>query len=200
MYTEMETKTHSLIIDRAMALHKMLRLLTISAGGEGYLHFMGNEFGHPEWIDFPREGNNNSYHYCRRQWSLEANDNLKYKFLGKFDKDMIDVIRKYDILREKKTELRFIHESKHLLAFEKGDLLFVFNLHPVKSYTDLDISVSHGCDYEVVFSSDDAIYGGDERVAHMKYSAMLQGRPGNNVRLYVPSRTAIVLVPTNKKK
>lgn len=32
----------------------MIRLLTFSLGSKAYLNFMGNEFGHPEWIDFPR--------------------------------------------------------------------------------------------------------------------------------------------------
>jgi|TARA_B110001450_G_scaffold246123_1_gene259899 1,4-alpha-glucan branching enzyme len=68
----------------------MIRLLTASLGGDAYLNFMGNEFGHPEWIDFPREGNNNSYHYCRRQWSLFDNQDLRYSQLGEWDKAMTE--------------------------------------------------------------------------------------------------------------
>jgi 1,4-alpha-glucan branching enzyme len=92
MYTDMEKHCHNPHIDRAIALHKMIRLFTIGAGGEAYLNFMGNEFGHPEWIDFPREGNGWSHHYCRRQWSLVDNTTLHYGELNEFDKTRIALL------------------------------------------------------------------------------------------------------------
>jgi 1,4-alpha-glucan branching enzyme len=71
----------TLVVTRGMALHKMIRLITFALGGEGYLTFMGNEFGHPEWIDFPREGNNWSYHYAIRRWDIADDNNLRYSRL-----------------------------------------------------------------------------------------------------------------------
>ena len=101
MYTDMEKRTHNLVIDRAIALHKMIRLFTLGGGGEGYLNFMGNEFGHPEWIDFPREGNGWSFHYCRRQWSLRENGLLKYQWLGDFDEDMVKLTKENQLFTQR---------------------------------------------------------------------------------------------------
>ena len=52
------------------------------------MNFIGNEFGHPEWLDFPRQGNNSSFHYARRQFHLADDPLLRYKFLNEFDKAM----------------------------------------------------------------------------------------------------------------
>ena len=198
MYTDMDNACHTLVIDRAMALHKMIRLVTIAGGGNGYLNFMGNEFGHPEWIDFPREGNGNSYKYCRRQWSLVENGFLKYKSLGEFDRAMIKAIKENHVLDENFGTLRGVHIDDHTLSFERGDLLFVFNFHPTKSFTDYEIPVGHGQDYEVLFSTDDKEFGGYGQVPKMRYSTMIPGRKGSFLKLYVPSRTAIVLRPCKK--
>ena len=166
MYDQMEKYTHSDIIDRAMALHKMIRLITMSAGGTGYLAFMGNEFGHPEWIDFPREGNNNSFKYCKRQWNLMTDPRLKYEWLYKFDKDMIHTASYYKIFDQEWPYLKWMHNDDKVIAYERGGLLFVFNFSPDRSFTDYTIPVSQPCDYEVLFTSDDWCYGGFGRMAH----------------------------------
>ena len=193
MYTGMDRACHTLTIDRATALHKMIRLLTIAAGGNGYLNFMGNEFGHPEWIDFPREGNNSSFKYCRRQWSLESNGFLKYSQLGEFDRDMIHAVKRNGVFHMNFPNLLKIHADDHTLAFNRGDLVFVFNFHPDKSFTDYLIPVPEPVDYEILFTSDDAAYGGMNRISHMKYSSLAEGVQGSNLKLYLPARTAIVL-------
>ena len=195
MYTEMECGRHSLTIDRATALHKMLRLLTLSAGGDGYLNFMGNEFGHPEWIDFPREGNGDSFHYCRRQWSLMKSPFLKYHYLSDFDRDIIHLIRKYNVLEEKYPDLDYIHEDDHILAYERGGLLFVFNLSPTRDYYDYEIPVRKGKDYEILFTSDDEKYGGFGRIDHVTFSAFMPDKKGNFLRMHIPPRTCMVLKP-----
>lgn len=201
MYTDMDKKCHTFRIDRAVALHKMIRLLTIAAGGDGYLNFMGNEFGHPEWIDFPREGNNWSFKYCRRQWSLVENGFLKYQWLGAFDRDMIELVKENPVFAQKFGDQKLIHASDHTLAFERGGLLFVFNFHPSKSFDGYLVPVSDPLDYEVVLSSDDACYGGEERIAHINYSSFIPGVEGSKIKLYLPSRTAVVLkaVPNSDK-
>ena len=198
MYDQMGVDCHTPVIDRAMALHKMIRLLTMSAGGNGYLTFMGNEFGHPEWIDFPREGNGWSYHYCRRQWSLIYRSDLKYRFLYDFDHDMIHTATYYRIFDQTYPELRWVHEDDKVIAYERGGLLFVFNFSPSRDYTDYTIPVSHGEDYEVLFSSDDYRYGGQGRVTRDSHSAFLPGRDGNVLRLYIPARTCLVLKPKSR--
>ena len=114
-----------------MALHKMIRLLTIGLGGEAYLNFMGNEFGHPEWIDFPREGNGFSYHYCRRQWHLSDDPNLKYSFLKRFDKAFNELEERFHWMRVGQHQfITMAHEDDKIIIFERGDLLFIFNFHP----------------------------------------------------------------------
>ena len=200
MYTDMDRICHNEVIDRAIALHKMLRLVTLAAGGNGYLNFMGNEFGHPEWIDFPREGNGWSFHYCRRQWSLVENGYLKYSQLNAFDRDMIHTARQCDLLGHGDINLKLIHQDDHMLAFERAGLVFVFNFDPVNTHADYGIPVSVGADHEVVMTTDDPEYGGFGNIAHMLYPAAVPGRKDPALRLCLPPRTAMVLRPRKKAK
>ncbi|MEE1356268.1 MAG: alpha amylase C-terminal domain-containing protein, partial [Clostridia bacterium] len=192
MYTSMSKNSQSHIIDRGMALHKMIRLITASLAGEGYLNFMGNEFGHPEWIDFPREGNGWSYHYCRRQWSLRDNESLRYGQLGDFDRDMIALLRRERILH-KKTESRWIHNDDKVLIYSKGKDVFAFNFNPSQSFEGYYIPVKEQGEYQVILSTDDGKFGGYGRVdTEYRYKAELgeDGRVG--FMCYLPSRTGIV--------
>jgi 1,4-alpha-glucan branching enzyme len=186
----MNTESQNPVVDRGIALHKMIRLVTAATAGDGYLTFMGNEFGHPEWIDFPRPGNGNSFHYCRRQWSLLNNDKLKYQDLYAFDKDMIRAATEYHILDQEYPYLKWIHNSDHVIAFERGGLLFAFNFSPTESYVDYGIPVGTDKPYDVLFSSDDFCYNGYGRIAHMRMP-----NEGGHLSLYLPARTAIVLAP-----
>ena len=197
MYTDMNKSCHNPTIDRAIALHKMIRLITMAAGGTGYLNFMGNEFGHPEWIDFPREGNGSSFHYCRRQWSLLNNNELKYQCLNDFDHDMIAVAKKYRIFDQIWPDLKWMHCDDHVIAFERGGLVFVFNFDPSRAYSDYAIPVSKGVDHKVLFTTDDWRYNGFGNIHHNTVSAYTPGMEGNNIRLYMPPRTAIVLAPVD---
>ncbi|MBQ4050813.1 MAG: alpha amylase C-terminal domain-containing protein, partial [Oscillospiraceae bacterium] len=192
MYTSMDKASGSLIVDRGMALHKMIRLLTSTLAGEGYLNFMGNEFGHPEWIDFPREGNGWSHHYCRRQWSLAENGFLRYGQLNEFDKAMIALIKEEKLLRGK-AGCVLCHEADKLIVYRKGDLVFAFNFHPSKSFDGYFLSIGTTGGYEVVLSTDEERFGGHSRVAMNQYyysRRMTDGRAGFNC--YLPSRSAVV--------
>ncbi len=200
MYDQMKKDCHTPVIDRAMALHKMIRLLTLAAGGNGYLDFMGNEFGHPEWIDFPREGNGNSFMYCRRQWSLLFDPSLKYQDLGYFDRDMVHTASYYRIFDQCWPDIKWIHEDDKVIAFERGGLLFAFNFSPDRDHADYAIPVSRGEDYEVLFTSDDGIYGGFGRIARGAHSAFTPGMDGNFVKLYMPARTCVVLCPKSLRE
>ena len=193
MYTDMEKSTHNPVIDRAIALHKMIRLFTLAGGGEAYLNFMGNEFGHPEWIDFPREGNGWSFHYCRRQWSLRDNGLLKYEWLGQFDEDMIHLAKDVDLFSMQMGNLRLIDSGRQVIAFYRKGLLFAFNFSPCNSYTDVEVSLPAITDYQVALCSDDGKYGGNDLIAHMKYSAQVDSQGNSSVKLYLPARTAVVL-------
>ncbi len=186
MYTHMQKFGGSPLIDRGIALHKMIRLLTASLSGEGYLNFMGNEFGHPEWIDFPREGNGWSYHYCRRQWSLLDNPDLRYRELGDFDRAMLSVLQKQRVLA-KAPECRVIHEDDKVLIYQKGNTVFAFNFHPEKSFDGYPIPVPDG-QYKVILSTDDGVFGGFDRVdTKARYEA-----ENGSFRCYLPNRAAIV--------
>jgi len=192
MYTDMNKDCHNPVIDRAIALHKMIRLFTLAGGGEAYLNFMGNEFGHPEWIDFPREGNGWSFHYCRRQWSLRDNDMLKYQWLGDFDRDMVMLTKKHRIFNQRMGDLRLLRNEDQVIVFYRKGLLFAFNFNPSKSFTGVQIPLVNDADYEVKLCSDDAKYGGQDLVEHMTYPAKLvDGKPV--LELYLPARTAVVL-------
>jgi len=154
MYWHMDKASNNDIIDRAMALHKMIRLLTSTLAGEGYLNFMGNEFGHPEWIDFPREGNGWSYAHCRRYWSLADNQELRYSWLGEFDKAMIYFLRNTRLLDTKARNL-WADDNAKLLAFEKKGYVFIFNFHPVNSYPDFFLPLDFGDTWQVFLDSDE---------------------------------------------
>ncbi len=192
MYWSMNEGNNSDVIDRGMALHKMLRLLTMSLGSDGYLTFMGNEFGHPEWIDFPREGNGWSYHYCRRQWSLAENHDLKYKYLRAFDKDMVACAKTHDVIAGKDRQL-LVHNADNVLAYQKGKAVFVYNFDPVRSYDGYFVPMAQEGMCRVIQSTDDFCYGGHGRVAHQPYTAVQQPDGRIGFRIYLPSRTAMVL-------
>jgi len=202
MYTGMADNEKSLVIDRGVALHKMIRLLTFALGGEGYLNFMGNEFGHPEWIDFPREGNNYSHHYARRQWSLVDNGYLRYQKLNRFDKAMQALDRTYGLLTDPLIEQLALHEDTRQLVFRRGPLVFAFNFHPTQSYSDLRIPVPDRDDYQVVVDSDWLLFAGHERNGpSAKY--IWQDVPmygwSQSLMIYLPSRSAQVLAPVGWK-
>ena len=192
MYDSMEITSQSMVVDRGMALHKMLRLITMTLGGEGYLTFMGNEFGHPEWIDFPREGNGWSYHYCRRQWSLADNPALKYEYLNAFEKAMVAMAKSLRVFRGRDRQLQLSNEDK-TLVYTKGQGLFAFNLHPQRSYESFFIPVEEPGEYRVLLSSDDFCFGGQGRIYHQTYMAQTQPDGRTGFYIYLPSRTAVVL-------
>ena len=193
MYTDMEKSTHNNTIDRAIALHKMIRLYTLAGGGEAYLNFMGNEFGHPEWIDFPREGNGWSFHYCRRQWSLRDNGFLKYEWLGQFDEDMIHLTKEADLFSQRMGDLRLTDPDKQVIVFYRKGLMFAFNFSPVHSYTDIKVSLPAVADYQVALCTDDGKYGGFDQVQHITYPAHVDEKGNSSITLYLPARTAVVL-------
>jgi 1,4-alpha-glucan branching enzyme len=187
MYWCMRREDQNLIVERAIALHKMIRLITLATAGHGYLNFMGNEFGHPEWIDFPREGNNWSYHYARRQWSLRDNPDLRFGELSLFDQRMMELAQNHQFLETRAVTKLFEHVADAVLAFERAGILFVFNFHPTNSYADRNVPAPAGR-YRVVLSSDSLDVGGYDRI-----DTSLTYESNGQIRLYLPSRTAVVL-------
>ncbi|HSI34319.1 MAG: alpha-amylase family glycosyl hydrolase [Phycisphaerae bacterium] len=198
MYWHMDTASQSLVVDRGIAMHKLIRLITFSLSGEGYLNFMGNEFGHPEWIDFPREGNNYSYHYARRQWSLADNPILRYQGLLNFDKAMQRLDDQHHILCDKLIEQLMVHEDHKLLVYRRGPLVFAFNFHPTNSYTDLRIPVPDAANYKIVLNSDAREFGGHgltvPNATYPKQDVPWEHRR-QSLQIYLPSRTVQVLAP-----
>lgn len=192
MYFHMHKDDQNLIIDRGVNLHNMIRFITIVLGGEAYLNFMGNEFGHPEWIDFPRAGNNWSYHYARRQWSLIKNDQLRYRYMADFDKAMLDFVKKYKILKASTPQELWIDESNNLLVFERGDMIFVFNFHPSNSLFDYQIQTHKIGQFELIFNSDAPYFGGFDRIrnAQANISKIVDGI--KKMSIYAPNRSAQV--------
>ena len=197
-YWGMSVFTPNLIVDRGIALHKMIRLITFSLGGEGYLNFMGNEFGHPEWIDFPRPGNNYSYHYARRQWHLVEFDHLRYKGLNNFDRAMLGIDKAFNLLEDPFIQQLALHEHDRYIIYRRGPLVFAFNFHPTESRTDLRIPVPDATDYRVVLNTDDRQFEGHglvaEAMVYPKQGVPMYGRE-QSIQVYLPSRSAQVLAP-----
>jgi 1,4-alpha-glucan branching enzyme len=198
MYEHMCIGDTNLRVERGMALHKLIRLITLATAGHGYQNFMGNEFGHPEWIDFPREGNGWSYKYARRQWHLVDDPNLKYQFLAHFDRDMIALAKKHDLLKHGLIQLLYEHSKDKVIAFQRAGLLFVFNFNSILSHVDYPVKVPHH-EYRLLLDSDRSEYGGHDRLqpdqrylnTHMDQEKV----PPYLIRLYLPNRTALVLGP-----
>jgi 1,4-alpha-glucan branching enzyme len=191
MYTSMHRDVHNVLVDRGVALHKMIRLVTLSLSQGGYLNFMGNEFGHPEWIDFPRLGNNWSCQYARRQWNLVDHLELKYRMLYHFDQEMIHLMIKNRIFDSQ--AIPYVqNQEQQLLIFNRNGTLFVFNFNPIQSYTDYELFAPHGT-YQIVVNSDSIENGGfgniDETV---EYKTFLKDGT-TKIRLYIPARTCFVI-------
>jgi 1,4-alpha-glucan branching enzyme len=196
IYTGMSVFSQDPIVSRGVALHKIIRLLTFTLGGEGYLNFMGNEFGHPEWIDFPREGNGYSHHYARRQWSLADTDHLRYRGLERFDRALQGLDSQYHILCAGHAELLAVHQDTLQLVYRRGELLVAVNLHPQVSYPDLRIPAAEAADYEVILSTDAAIYGGTDALqegTRYPWQPVPMYGKDQSIQIYLPARSAQVL-------
>ena len=191
MYTAMDKASQNLIIDRGIALHKMIRFFTITLGGDAWLNFMGNEFGHPEWIDFPRYDNGWSYKYAKRQWSLADNGYLKYHWLGDFDKAMLDFVKKTKVMQAEPAWLLNADEDNKTIVFERNNLIFVFNWGQ-KSLPDYKINVKQTGDYEIMFTTDDKCFGGFENID--KNAVFPSEKKGDEItmKIYNVARTATV--------
>lgn len=200
MYDFMAADHQDLKVERGMALHKMIRLITLATAGHGYLNFMGNEFGHPEWIDFPRQGNNWSYHYARRQWHLADDTNLKYRQLDQFDKAMIAMSKEMNLLGDAVTRLLWERNDCKVIIFERAQLVLAFNFHPTQSYSDYHFPASPGR-YRIVLNSDDIRFGGhgrvDNRQEHVAVCTSDRNHTTHRLSLYLPNRTALVLMKLN---
>ena len=197
MYWHFKKGDENGIVTRGIALHKMIRLVTAAAINGGYLNFMGNEFGHPEWIDFPREGNGWSYKYARRQWNLVDNQELDYHYLGDFDKAMIRTLKLEKNFVKSSVEERWHHDGDQVLAFSRGDLLFVFNFNPSRSFTDYGFLVPSGS-YDVILNTDATAFGGngfaDDSITHFtNFDPLYVQDQKEWLKLYLPARTAMVL-------
>lgn len=198
VYSSMSVFDHSLVVDRGMALHKMIRLLTIATAGDGYLDFMGNEFGHPEWIDFPREGNNWSYEHARRQWSLVDDHDLRFRFLNEFDKAMILLAKSEGFFEPIPVPIVRDNE-RQVLIFKRGEYLFVFNFNPGCSFTDYLFDADAG-KYLPVLDTDNERFCGFNRIDDRQEHFTLWRERRNLLSLYIPSRAAFVLQLQQDKK
>lgn len=197
MYWHFRKGDETEMVHRGIALHKMIRLATAAAINGGYLNFMGNEFGHPEWIDFPREGNGWSHKYARRQWNLVDNKDLCYHQLGDFDRNMLEVITSEKNFNETPIQEIWHNDGDQILAFSRGELIFVFNFSPSRSYSDYGFLVPEGS-YNVVLNTDAKEYGGygfaDDTVEHFTNADPLYEKDHKGwLKLYIPARSAVVL-------
>jgi 1,4-alpha-glucan branching enzyme len=190
MYYHMHVHDQNMVVDRGIALHKLLRLFTISLGGEGYLNFIGNEFGHPEWIDFPREGNNWSHHHARRQWSLVDNKELKYQYLANWDKAMVNIIKQHNILSSAVATQIHIDGNNKVIVFERNNLIFIFNFSTHNSIFDYKFHAPQKGSYRIILNSDKSEFGGFNRV-----DDTIDYRTDEDQKLsvYITNRTALVM-------
>lgn len=193
MYFHMAKDDQNMVIDRGMALHKMIRLFTICLGGDAWLNFMGNEFGHPEWIDFPREGNSWSFQHARRQWSLAEKDYLRYHYLRDFDRAMLDLIGREKIMTASAPWLLLEDHNNKTLVFERNHLIFIFNWHPFNAIPDYEIPLKDTGDYQILLSSDDEVFGGFGRIDTSLHYPSYLSDDQPRMKIYNINRAALVL-------
>jgi 1,4-alpha-glucan branching enzyme len=196
MYDHMNRNDTNDEVARGIALHKLIRLITFATAGHGYLNFMGNEFGHPDWIDFPRPGNNWSFQHARRQWHLRDDATLKYSFLARFDQDMIQLTKNHNLFSQTGLQLLHEHSERMIIAFKRSNLIFAFNFHPTQSYPHYRIDAPPG-KYLMILNSDALTYGGFNRLSphqtHFTIVSEEKDHSQHQLSLYLPSRSAIVL-------
>jgi 1,4-alpha-glucan branching enzyme len=197
MYDHMSIGDSTLKVDRGIALFKMIRLITLATADTGYLNFMGNEFGHPEWIDFPREGNSWSYHYARRQWNLADNETLRYRHLAQFDRDCLALTKRVNLISRSRPYLNHIDNHAKVLAFSRAGLTFVFNFHPTQSHMTYAVPMKPGA-YRMVLNTDETSYSGHNRLEPDQTWFTMRIDGSDVIRLYLPTRTAIILKPKEK--
>lgn len=192
MYFHMGIHDENHIIDRGISLHKMIRFITAVVGGEGYLNFIGNEFGHPEWLDFPRQGNDWSYQYCRRQWSLVDNEELKFKFLNAFEKEMLSFLKTDGLLHADMAQALEIDANRKVIVFERYNFIFVFNFHATESYFDFQIPTNAAGQFKMILDTDRKELGGFGRIDghHPHFTKEEMGK--NWIQIYSPNRSAQV--------
>jgi 1,4-alpha-glucan branching enzyme len=194
----MEVGDNNPNVARGIALHKMIRLITLTTASNGYLNFMGNEFGHPDWIDFPREGNNWSFKHARRQWHLADDTNLKYHLLARFDHDMIAIAKTHNLLEAPVPQLLQEDSTNKIIAFKREDLIFAFNFNPLQSFIDYRFNAPPG-KYHTILDSDAPKYGGQGRLdaqqEHFTIVNDTEGKSQNMLSLYLPTRSAFILSP-----
>ncbi|ODQ50166.1 1,4-alpha-glucan-branching enzyme [Saitoella complicata NRRL Y-17804] len=197
MYTNMSKLSEfTPIVERGMALHKMIRLITHALGGEGWLCFEGNEFGHPEWLDFPRAGNNSSFQHARRQFNLVDDQLLRYGQLWEFDAALQKTEEKFGWLHSPQAYISLKHEGDKVIVFERAGLLFIFNFHPNQSFVDYRVGIQQPGKYKIVLSTDDEKFGGLNRIdtnSEFFTTPFEWNGRANYLQVYIPTRTAIVL-------
>ncbi len=197
MYWHFKKGDENASAHRGIALHKMIRLITASTINGGYLNFMGNEFGHPEWIDFPRDGNGWSYKYARRQWNLVDNKELCYHYLGDFDSALMHILKEEKNFQDTPVQEIWHNDGDQVIAYSRGSLVFVFNFNPSKSFTDYGLLVPVGT-YNIVLDTDNPAYGGnglnDDSMIHLtNFDPLYAPDKKEWLKLYIPARSALVL-------
>jgi len=190
MYFSMTVLEQNLVVDRGIALHKLIRMITLTLGGEGYLNFIGNEFGHPEWVDFPRLGNDWSYQHARRQWSLVDDPLLRYQQLDLWDKAMIQLAKDHQLLSTPPAVQLYLDPDKKIIAYERGNLVFVFSFHPTESFFGFPIHMPAQGNYRITLHSDEKEYGGFDRLDKAIVYATDSDQIAN---LYIPNRVVMVM-------
>lgn len=193
MYDHMAKYDPDSRVERGIALHKMIRLITLVCGGEGWLNFMGNEFGHPEWLDFPREGNNWSSHYCRRQWSLMDNPDLKYHWLSDFDRELIEFVKQSNLLASPPAQCVKIDHDNRILIIERANRIFVFNFSQDRSIPDYSFTIHGHGDHKLVLDSDATTFGGHGRLQACSIHSV--DAEEHEMKIYTTSRSAQVYTP-----
>ena len=201
IYFKMSKRDQSFQIDRGIALHKMIRLITIALGGQAYLNFIGNEFGHPDWVDFPRDGNSWSFQHARRQWSLIQNPDLKYRYLAAFDRAMISLVKEFRIFDDPFADQINMDEANQTIVFRRKGLIFVFNFHTSNSVTDYEFAVPEPGDYRIILNSDRPEFGGHERINdQMVYTTQFREEDQlHRLLIYNTNRTALVFEKTGSE-
>ena len=125
------------------------------------------------------------------------NPDLDYHFLGDFDREMLKVLKMEKNLPKLPVVEIWHNDGDQVLAYMRGDLVFIFNFSPTRSFTDYGFLVPTGS-YDVVLNTDAKKFGGngfaDDTMTHLtNYDPAYVDDHKEWLKLYIPARSAVVL-------
>ena len=193
MYTDMHAETQSHDVHLAVAVVNVAKSIVFFLGGEAWMSFIGNEFGHPDWVEFPTPDNDDCFEYAYRKWYLATDSALMYEKMAAFDRDLMHQRKIAVTWDESYMTAPLLDDNRKLSVFHRDRVVLVCNTTTDVSYEDVWVPVPEQGNYRVILSTEEHRYGGYGRVNENMQYATIAVDGNAYIRLYVPSMSAIFM-------